>query len=328
MWLVLGLLAALSATAFMDLGQSATASEDEDDDTGQGDTGSPDESGAVAAFATLLKELSLSGDDVDPDTDTALADESTDNSHAGLFDDQDERIHSSDLDPPAEPPQPIVGIGTDEDERLLGDTANDTLIGGGGNDTLIGAGGDDLLHADSGNNHMIGGEGHDTLVGGTGDDTLEGGWGDDLLISGAGDNLLFGGAGDDTLFGVWFDEDGTDISGENTLNGGAGDDILVAGQGDVLHGGEGADQFVLGDWLAGAKPAMIMDYSPEMDQIALYFDADRIDAPEVTVTFSDTVPGMAEIRLDGHVIAHVANAQTLTVDDIQLVPMPDAIAAE
>lgn len=328
MWLVLGLLTALSATAFMDLGQSATANEDEDDDTGQGDTGSPDEGGAVAAFATLLKELSLSGDDVDPGTDSAQDDDSRGNTHAGLFDDQDERIHSSDLDPPAEPPQPIVGIGTDEDDRLVGDAANDMLIGGAGNDTLIGAGGDDLLHADSGNNHMIGGEGHDTLVGGTGDDTLEGGWGDDLLIAGAGDNLLFGGAGDDTLFGVWFDEDGTDISGENTLNGGAGDDILVAGQGDVLHGGEGADQFVLGDWLAGANPTMIMDYSPEMDQIALYFDADRIDAPEVTVTFSGAVPGMAEVRLDGHVIAHVVNAPTLTVDDIQLVPMPDAIAAE
>ncbi|MCC5954453.1 MAG: hypothetical protein JJU07_00025 [Natronohydrobacter sp.] len=327
MWLVLGLLAALSATAFMDFGASDTASED-DDDAEQNESANTSDGSAATAFASLLQELSVSGNAPDPIIGNEPTETWNEDSDAGLFDDMGERIHSSDLDPPAESPPPLFMVGTEGDDRLVGGAADDTLIGGAGNDTLIGAGGDNLLQADSGNNHMIGGEGHDTLVGGTGDDTLEGGWGDDLLIAGEGNNLLFGGAGNDTLFGVWFDENGTDISGESTLNGGAGDDILVAGQGDVLHGGEGSDQFVLGDWLAGTSPATIMDYTPEMDQIVLYFDAERIDTPQVMVTFSDTIPDMAEIRLDGHVIAHVANAQGLTVEDIQLIPLPDAIAAE
>jgi Ca2+-binding RTX toxin-like protein len=332
MWLVLGLLAALSATSFLDHGYSAIANADDDDDnddhTGRDEGDKADDSGSTAAFAGMLQELSLSEHDIYPLADGAPMGGLPVNGDAGLFDELDERVHSSDHFPPAEPPQPVVRIGTDEDDRLTGGAANDTLIGGAGDDTLIGAGGDNLLQADSGNNHMQGGEGHDTLIGGTGNDTLIGGWGDDLLIAGAGDNLLFGGAGNDTLVGAWFDEDGNDISGENTLNGGAGDDILIAGQGDVLHGGEGADQFVLGDWLAGASPATIMDYTPEMDQIALYFDTDRIAAPEVTVTFSDAAPDMAEIRLEGHVIAFVANAQGLEAGDIRLVPLPEAIAAE
>lgn len=322
MWLLLGMFAALSATAFIDLGESKTTEEDEGGADQQEGAGAS-ESGVAPDFADLLQVMAQAEDDATIILDTAHTDPD-----AGLFDHLDERIHSSDLDPPAAPPLPIAMIGTDGDDQLVGSVANDTLIGGAGDDTLIGAGGDNLLQALSGQNHMIGGEGHDTLIGGTGGDTLVGGWGDDLLIAGAGDNLLFGGAGNDTLIGAWFDADGADISGENTLNGGAGDDLLIAGQGDVLHGGEGADHFVLGDWLAGASPAAIMDYTPDMDQIVLYFDAGQINAPDVTVTFADSAPDMAEIRLDGQVIAYVADAQGLEAGDIRLIPQPSAIAAE
>ncbi len=315
MWMILGLIAALSATALMDMTETHTAADDDDADAEDAQTGA---GGPGSAFHAEMRQGSgaeITGHDSD----------------AGLFDDLHERIHSRDTDPPAQPPKPSLLTGTDEDDRLVGSGADDTLWGGAGNDTLIGAGGDDLLIGDSGDNHLIGGEGNDLLIGGSGHDTLEGGWGDDLLIAGAGNNLLFGGAGDDTLVGTWLNEDGTDISGENTLNGGAGDDVLIAGQGDFLHGGEGSDQFVLGDWLAGQGAATILDFDPEADQIVLWYDAAQIAAPEITVTFGDADPGMAEIRLEGHVIAYIVNAPDLTADQVTLMqgqPEQLAFAAE
>ena len=247
----------------------------------------------------------------------------------GLFDDLDERIHSSDLLPPAAPPQPAFLEGGAGNDRLVGTVANDTLAGGAGDDVLIGAGGDNVLYVDSGANHLIGGEGDDSLIGGAGNDTLEGGWGNDLLVAGGGANLLMGGAGDDTLLGASLDDAGQDRSGANFLNGGAGDDLLIAGQGDTLNGGAGADHFALGDWLAGHAPAMIVDYSPEQDQIVLHYDPDRLSQPDVRVTFNEGQPDMAEIRLNGQIVAHVANASGLTADAIAIVAgHPAAIAAE
>lgn len=326
MWLILGLFAALSATAVID-GMQSSGSDAEDENGGPGPDEAEQTESGQAAYQSLLHQFAGTQDAGDLQPDHSVPNPPD----AGLFDNLGERIHSSDLFPPATPPKPLFLDGTDGDDRLVGGAADDTLQGGAGNDTLIGAGGDNLLHAGSGNNHLVGGEGHDTLFGGTGDDTLEGGWGDDLLVAGGGDNLLMGGAGDDTLIGVQLDASGTDQSGANILNGGSGDDLLIAGQGDSLHGGEGADQFALGDWLAGQEPAVILDYSADADQIVLYFDASQITAPDVTVTFDAADPTVAEIRLGGQVIAHVANAPDLSADAVILMPgHPEqlALAAE
>ncbi len=57
-------------------------------------------------------------------------------------------------------------IGTDSDDWIKGNSANNVLVGGDGNDRLDAGAGRDLL---------IGGEGSDTLLGGSGDDILIGG---------------------------------------------------------------------------------------------------------------------------------------------------------
>ncbi|TVP74035.1 MAG: calcium-binding protein [Rhodobacteraceae bacterium] len=401
MWLILGLLTALSATAFLEVSPSSSASAEDDDKTPDDDLKREPEQ---EMYDALLQELTGEDDalaEMERATDAGLFDDLAERIHssdasapaimpqdpveiaeivspppaphpeAGLFDELDERIHSSDAFPPAmerpeatlpvlplpvqpdpnsglfdelderihssdafapaQPPQGQLIPGTDGNDRLVGSVADDTLKGGAGDDTLIGAGGNNLLLVESGNNSLIGGEGNDTLRGGSGNDTLLGGWGDDLILAGGGDNLLEGGAGNDTLVGVVFDAQGADVSGANMLNGGAGDDLLIAGQGAMLHGGEGADQFVLGDWLAGQSPAVILDYSADEDQILLYFDSAQIATPEVTVTFSDSQPDTAEIRLEGHIVAHVPNAAGLSAGDIRLVDgRPDYtnIAAE
>ncbi|MDD7971537.1 calcium-binding protein [Roseinatronobacter alkalisoli] len=238
---------------------------------------------------------------------------------AGLFDDLDERIHSSDAFIQPEPGQPVHLTGGDSPALLQGGALDDTLTGGAGNDTLLGHGGDDWLQAGQGATHMNGGTGNDTLIGGAGNDTLIGGDGDDLLIAGAGNNTLNAGVGNDTLIGVALDHNGNDISGRNFLNGGDGDDILIAGQGDYLNGGDGADTFALGDWLQGNAPVTIVDYNPQDDQIVLHYDPARLAMPELQVQFSATDPDTAQIWLQGHLIANVANGAGLTAQDIALV---------
>lgn len=358
MWMFFGLLAAVAGASMADFLVSSKSDSDQDEDRMGGSEG--ETSGTHQGQTTGLSQMMGLEDDastITPQVDRALYmglfDDLDERIHSsdlyppvpgqpdlpepqddepaptpqyertpdmGLFDHLDERIHSSDLYPPAQQPQPAFLEGGPQDDRLTGTVADDTLRGGGGNDTLIGAGGNNLLQVDSGANHLIGGEGNDVLRGGSGNDTLEGGW---------GDNVLMGGAGDDTLVGAALDDSGQDRSGANFLNGGAGDDLLIAGQGDMLSGGEGADQFALGDWLAGAAPALIVDYSPEVDQIVLHYDPDRLTQPEVSVTFDATQPDTADIRLNGQIIAHVANASGLTADAIAVVAgYPEAIAAE
>ena len=130
----------------------------------------------------------------------------------------------------------------DENETLVGGSADDTLVSGTGNDFLQGKNGDDDMSASDGNDILYGGGGNDTLysdlgndalIGGTGDDSLNGGEGDDILQGKNGNDTLDGGSGDDFLEGG---------SGDNTIYGGLGNDTLIASQGnDFLDGGEGDD---------------------------------------------------------------------------------------
>ena len=120
----------------------------------------------------------------------------------------------------------------------------------GGIQNLTGSDYDDALTGDAADNTLMGGDGDDTLVGGVGDDTLMGGDGDDTLSATSGENMLMGGAGDDTLNG------GT---GADTINGGAGDDDLSGGTGAntfVFSPMDGAgDSDAILDWDDGTDNA-------------------------------------------------------------------------
>ncbi|XWN32597.1 MAG: hypothetical protein ROR55_05655 [Devosia sp.] len=83
-------------------------------------------------------------------------------------------------------------IGSDDNDRIVGGTANDSIEGFGGNDRLLGGDGDDVI---------LGGEGRDLLRGQSGNDMLSGGDGNDRVVGGAGDDTLKGDAGIDRLIG-------------------------------------------------------------------------------------------------------------------------------
>ena len=145
-------------------------------------------------------------------------------------------------------------IGSNFNDILKGDQADNTFEGGSGNDTLEGYGGDDTLE---------GGEGIDTIEGGDGDDTLEGGADADKIDGGAGNdtadysnsdagvtvNLTTGtgkgghAEGDtliniENIIGSQYDNTLIGDDGANILTGGLGDDTLIGGDGaDTLIGG-------------------------------------------------------------------------------------------
>ena len=161
-------------------------------------------------------------------------------------------------------------IGSDFDDFLVGNAANNVLTGGDGVDILRGLAGDDTLNGGLSHDNLHGREGADTLNGDDGDDYLRGGEGDDLINGGAGFDraafvtldpgaLLVGatvdlnivgaqntGHGFDTLTGIEhvsgtdFDDTLTGDGGANWLWGEGGIDVLTGNGGDdLLEAGEG-----------------------------------------------------------------------------------------
>lgn len=127
--------------------------------------------------------------------------------------------------------------GGEDGDYLYGNVGEDVLGGGDGNDELFGGDGADQLYGGEGDDKLLGGDGYDVLDGGAGTDTLEGGEGEDILFGGEGGDTLDGGADNDSLFG------GAET---DTLTGGAGNDLLDGGQGvDFLEGGAGSDIYIV-----------------------------------------------------------------------------------
>lgn len=87
--------------------------------------------------------------------------------------------------------------GNNANNLLIGHAGNDTVFGYDGNDTLYGGAGIDYLVGDAGNDFIYGGEDEDTLVGNQGNDYLSGEGGNDHLAGGQGNNTLSGGSGKD-----------------------------------------------------------------------------------------------------------------------------------
>jgi Ca2+-binding RTX toxin-like protein len=171
------------------------------------------------------------------------------------------------------------GVGTVNDDTILGSAADDVLAGHTGTDTAgIGynladdfsvSGPQNALKIEGGqgmdelrdmeivllndgtaftfaeffaSQNVVGSKQADALQGRAGADTLIGKKGADTLNGSAGNDLLDGGKGNDTLFGGGNDDQLVGGKGNDTLNGGLGNDTLLGGKGaDILNGGAGAD---------------------------------------------------------------------------------------
>ncbi|MGR3434677.1 MAG: calcium-binding protein [Shimia sp.] len=236
---------------------------------------------------------------------------------------------------------------------------NDAVRGGSGADILRGEKGFDVLEGNSGPDLLYGGEGRDVLDGGSSPDRLDGQDGADLIFGGDGGDLIDGGAGDDTLAGGdgadtlrggdgadtltgggWYggevdyatllaaragtapDPQPSADAAPDTLEGGAGDDVLLLGPEDRATGGDGADLFQALFQDAPAEQAVIRDYDPTEDRIAVGYVGDV--PPEVTV--EDDGAGNAVVRTDGIAAMLVEGAAGLTAGEVELI-RTDAPAA-
>ena len=79
---------------------------------------------------------------------------------------------------------------------------------------------------------------------------------------------------------------------------------------------------LLGDWMEGSSPVTIVDFAAQDDQIVLYYDPALLQDPVIELTRSAEMAETTEIRLNGEVIACIANSAELSAEDILLVPSP------
>lgn len=181
----------------------------------------------------------------------------------------------------------ITGNGADNvlrgwkgDDRLYGNGGQDTLYGEEGDDRLFGDGGDDQLCGNEGNDELHGNEGQDTLYGQEGNDRLYGEEGNDELYGDVGEDIIYGGVGNDGLYGNKDNDSLYGEDGDDKLYGGDGTDVMSGGVGndelyghkdnDSLYGNEGDDKLYGSsgsDALWGGVGADILDGDVENDNL-------------------------------------------------------------
>ncbi|WP_054619186.1 Ig-like domain-containing protein [Neisseria sp. 83E34] len=182
--------------------------------------------------------------------------------------------------------QAFIGYGT-QIENLIGSQHNDVLTGNSADNNIYGGAGNDTIRGGAGNDYLDGGEGEDTLIGGEGNDSY--------VIDNASDTIQEAqNQGEDHVYssitytlGEHLENltliGSNSINGtgnaqanilrgngsDNELNGMEGDDRIIGGGGnDTLTGGEGNDTFVFDTALDGSVTT-IKDFLQGDDTIEL-----------------------------------------------------------
>ena len=173
---------------------------------------------------------------------------------------------------------------------------------------------------DAGDDTLSGTEAEDWIDGEAGDDLMEGGAGADRILDGPGLDTLEGGAGDDWLGGTDYGSEDA-LDGRDHLHGGPGDDRIEVGPMDYATGGSGSDAFTVLADIGIGEQADIVDFDPEEDRLALVWDdSDGATPPDLSLGRIEDAPDLAQVMLDGVVVAHVSGAESLRIDDIALIP--------
>jgi Ca2+-binding RTX toxin-like protein len=168
------------------------------------------------------------------------------------------------------------------DNVILAETGADTVRGGDGNDAVQGMSGADTLYGDGGADTLEGGADNDALFGGDGNDTLLGGDGDDSLTGGLGADIVNGDGGNDTVHAL--------AVGEDVIDGGAGTDTVsyqAASSGVTVNLTSAAHKLTSIEAVVGTNQADIITGSGADNQLSGGLGADTLDG------------GGGDDRLDG-----------------------------
>ena len=198
------------------------------------------------------------------------------------------------------------------------------VVGSDENDRLIGDAGDNVLQGEAGSDHLIGGVGNDTIDGGGHDDFIDGGEGNDALTGSFGTDTINGGLGDDTIDAEFVDYSstllGVDVNLATQTASGveAGTDTLINVHGVI--GGQGADTMVGGDLadnLSGGGGNDTIDGAAGSDTIDGGEGSDTIDGgagddliQDASASGNDNYDGGAGFDTLSYFLA----ARSLTVD--------------
>lgn len=203
----------------------------------------------------------------------------------------------------------VVGQGSNDNNLIIGNAADNALGGGIGNDSIDGMSGQDRIMGGAGADLIYGNEGDDSLFGGGDADVLNGNVGEDVLSGARGHDLLQGGDDADQLMG----------GAENdTLYGEAGDDVLTGGRGrDSLFGGADVDTFIfltLGD---SGTATTARDYIVDFQRGVEVIDLRAIDAVTGGVDDAFTFIGALAFSLTAGELRHrVSGAITIVEGDV------------
>ena len=199
-------------------------------------------------------------------------------------------------------------FGTDFDDTITGDTANNRLEGRDGDDVLDGGAGNDRLLGGDGKDEINGGDGVDTILGQLGDDTINGGAGNDFMIASSGSDSFDGGSEFDTVnylassAGVTVNLQtggtGGDAAGDTYVNvervfgsqhndvidGSNGADTLLGNGGaDLMRGGLGADRLIGG----AGDDSYVFDTTQDGADVFIGYLAGKAGAETIYITGGD-----------------------------------------
>jgi Ca2+-binding RTX toxin-like protein len=196
-------------------------------------------------------------------------------------------------------------IGTEFDDILVGNAANNSIIGGEGDDFLESGGGVDTLDGGDGNDtasfanastgatvdlsdvngpvtnieSLIGSASGDSLTGDDAINVINGGDGNDAINAAGGNDTLTGGSGNDTI---------ADGAGVDIVNGGAGNDTYVVGAGnDTIDDSGGIDTLDFSNAIAALKVNLNFGGGNQTSAIVGTIDANgNVIGDENRVTFA------------------------------------------
>jgi VCBS repeat-containing protein len=171
----------------------------------------------------------------------------------------------------------VAGIrGSNFDDAIIGNDADNWFRGEAGNDVIAGAGGFDALSYDNSNRTPTSGitatlaDGAGIVIDGLGGtDTVSGferidgsRLADTITISGTQAMMLFGNDGDDVITGGDGDDYIDGGLGLDTAHGGGGNDTILVSDGtlsETYSGGTGQDRFLIGATLASEYLSVVAD---------------------------------------------------------------------
>ena len=218
--------------------------------------------------------------------------------------------------------------GTNYDDEIIGNEANNSFYGGYGNDTYAGGAGNDVFRDSEGSNSFDGGEGID-LVTFQDLQNLESGIKVNLVeetssyTNAEGEEIIQAVIDIERVYGTFFDDEliGNEennlllsYEGNDTLVGGAGNDRITTGGGDnTINAGSGVDNIYLGD----GNNTVIQTAGQGYDRVRNFqLGSTRFDAGDPnTLTFEASGSGVNIKDANGDRLAYVYNTDVSTFTD-------------